>query len=192
MTMTELPTIGASSTKINLWESIDWKPLEILVNRLQMRIAKAVRERRYGKVKSLQWILTHSFAAKILAVKRITSSSGAKASGVDKVLWRTSRQKIDAIKSLYRNGYNPQPLRRIYIPKKNGKQRPLGIPTMKDRAMQALHLLSLEPVAETLADINSYGFRPKRSAADAMEQCFKLLCRKNSSKWILECDIKSC
>ena len=187
-----LPMIGASSAKFNIWESIDWASIEHLVNRLQMRIAKATREGKHHKVKALQWILTHSFSAKLLAVKRVTSNSGAKTPGIDKIIWRTSNQKFGAAKTLQRRGYKSQPLRRIYIPKSNGKQRPLGIPTMKDRAMQALYLLALEPVAETQADVNSYGFRPKRSCADAIEQCFVALGQKQGAKWILEGDIKSC
>ncbi len=192
MTTMALPMIGASSTNSETWESINWTNVEKSVNRLQMRIAKATREGRYGKVKALQWTLTHSLSAKLLAVKRVTSSSGSKTPGIDNVIWKSSPQKIKAIKTLSRRGYNPQPLRRVYIPKKNGKLRPLGIPTMRDRAMQAIYLLALEPVAETQADPNSYGFRPKRSCADAIEQCFKVLCRKRSATWILEGDIKSC
>lgn len=192
MTITASSLIGAPSAKTLLWDFINWKPIESMVNRLQMRIAKAAKEGKHGKVKALQWILTNSFYAKLLAVKRVTSNSGAKTSGVDKVIWNTALQKIEAVGLLRRRGYKPQPLRRIYIPKKNGKQRPLGIPTMMDRAMQALYLLALEPVAETQADGNSYGFRPKRSCADAIQQCFLSLCRKNSSSWVLEGDIKAC
>lgn len=192
MTTMALPMTGASSANFETWESINWTNVEKLVNRLQMRIAKATREGRYGKVQALQWTLTHSLSAKLLAIKRVTSSSGSKTPGIDNVIWKSSPQKIKAIKTLTRRGYNPQPLRRVYIPKKNGKLRPLGIPTMRDRAMQAIYLLALEPVAETQADPNSYGFRPKRSCADAIEQCFKVLCRKRCATWILEGDIKSC
>jgi len=122
--------------------------------------------------------------------RTVTQNKGNKCPGIDGVVWRTERQKMQAILSIKRHGYKALPLRRVYIPKKKG-MRPLSIPSMKDRAMQALHLLGLEPVAETIADKNSYGFRPKRSAADAIEQCHKCLCRKNSAQWIFEGDIKS-
>lgn len=149
--------IGAASASSN-WNSIKWDTAEQEVRRLQMRIAKATREGRHNKVKALQWLLTHSFYTKTLAVKRVVQNDGKRTPGVDKVIWKTPRQKAEAIETLQRRGYQSQPLRRIYIPKKNGKQRPLGIPTMKDRAMQALHAMALEPIAETKADPNSYGF----------------------------------
>jgi RNA-directed DNA polymerase len=191
MTTAVSPPLGASSASLS-WDSIDWQSRQRHVRRLQMRIAKATRERRWGKVKALQWLLTHSYSAKLLAVKRVAGNRGRRTAGVDGIIWNTSRQKLRAAQSLQRRGYCPQPLLRIYIPKKNGKQRPLGIPTMDDRAMQALYLLALEPVAETQADRNAYGFRPKRSAADAMQQCFLALSKRHSAQWILEGDIKAC
>ena len=179
---------GASLT----WNSIDWFAVEKQVRRLQMRIAKAIREGRKGKAKALQWILSHSFYAKLLAVKRVIGNKGNKTPGVDGALWNTDTKKMDAVNQIQRRGYGPSPLKRVYIAKKNGKQRPLGIPCMIDKAHQALHLLGLEPISEMQADKNAYGFRPKRSAADAIEQCFKVLSRKVSAQWILEGDIKSC
>ena len=191
MTSAEEPRIGASPPE-GRWDAIDWQTIEEQVLRLQMRIAKATREGRWGKVKSLQWLLTHSFAAKLLAVRRVTQNAGRNTAGVDGVVWKTAAQKHEAARSMRRRDYQTLPLRRVYIPKKNGRFRPLGIPAMSCRAMQALHLQALEPIAETLADPNSYGFRPKRSTADAREQCFAALCRRNSAQWIFEGDIRAC
>ncbi len=154
---------------------LDWSQSEHEVRRMQARIVKATQEGRWGKVKALQWLLTHSFRGKALAVKRVTENQGKRTAGVDGVVCSTPASKYKAIGTLRRRGYRPQPLRRVHIPKANGKLRPLGIPTMKDRAMQALYLLALGPVAETTADLNSYGFRPGRSTADAIAQCFTLL-----------------
>lgn len=186
---------GATSTQPkDVWQDLNWPELEAIVLRLQMRIAKAEREGRRGKVKALQRLLTTSFAAKCLAVKRVTSSQGKNTPGVDGKIWRSHQQKTQGVFGLKRRGYKPQPLRRIYIPKKSNPKdlRPLSIPTMKDRAMQALHLLSLEPLVEEWADPNAYGFRLKRSRHDAREQCFNALCRAKSASWILEGDIKAC
>ena len=174
------------------WDQIDWSKCEREVRRLQARIVKATRDGRHGRVKALQWMLTHSFHGKALAVRRVTENKGKRTPGVDGEIWKTSGAKYKAIGTLWRRGYQPKPLRRVHIPKANGKLRPLGIPTMKDRAMQALHLLALEPIAETTADPNSYGFRPARSTADAIGQCFLILSKENSPQWVLEGDIRGC
>jgi len=174
------------------WNDIPWATVQRQVRRLQTRIVKATQNGRHNKAKALQWLLTHSFSGKALAVKRVTENKGKNTPGVDKVTWKTPRTKTNAIASLKRRGYSSLPLRRVLIPKKNGKLRPLGIPAMKCRAMQALYLLALEPIAETTADPNSYGFRPQRSTADAGEQCFKSLAKKASAEWVLEADIQGC
>ena len=174
-------TVGAPSARMIKWTSINWRTIQNFVYRLQIRIAKAIKLGHFGKAKALQWLLTHSFYAKLLAVRRVTQNKGKNTPGVDGVVWKTPKQKMQAVYSLKRRGYKSSPLRRIYIPKKNGKLRPLGIPTKTDLAQQALHLLALEPISETLADRNSYGFRPKRSLHDAIEQCFNALAKKEFS-----------
>jgi len=174
------------------WKTIDWLHVRQEVRRLQMRIAKATQAGHHRKAQALQWVLTHSRSAKLLAVHRVTTNRGAKTPGVDKVIWRTDRQKLQAASNLKRHGYKPRPLRRHYIPKPNGKLRPLSIPTMHDRAMQALYALALAPIAETLADRYSYGFREGRRCADALEQCFTILSQRVSAQWILEGDIRAC
>ena len=182
----------ASSGPAARWDTINWPHCEREVRRLQARIVKATREGRWGRAKALQWLLTHSFCGRALAVKRVTHSQGKRTPGVDGVIWGTPAARYKAIGTLKRRGYQPQPLRRVYIPKANGKLRPLGIPTMKDRAMQALYLLALLPLAETTGDPNSYGFRPQRSTADAINQCFRILAQKTSAEWVLEGDIRGC
>ncbi|QTL40838.1 reverse transcriptase N-terminal domain-containing protein [Xenorhabdus budapestensis] len=188
MTSTEV----SASPNGTQWQSIDWKAIESHVLKLQMHMAKATREGKHGKAKTLQWILTHSRSAKLLAVKRVSQNKGSHTPGVDGIIWNTDARRMAAANQLSRKGYQAKPLRRIYIPKKNGKLRPLGIPCMIDRAQQALHLLALEPISETIADPNSEGFRPNRSTADAIAQCFKCLCQKRSARWVLEGDIKAC
>jgi len=187
-------TLDSASIYMLTWAAIlnKYQPHEH-VRRLQLRIVKAVKEKRWGKVKSLTRVLTNSFYAKLLAIQRVTSNTGAVTPGVDKKTWLTNEEKIKAVDVLNKKGYNPQPLRRIYIPKKDKtKLRPLSIPTIKDRTMQALYLLGLEPICETLGDPNSYGFRKFRSCADAIQKCFIVLCHQYDAQWVYEADIKSC
>ena len=129
---------GAPVTENLNWETIDWYKVKETVLRLQMRIAKAYRDKKYNKVKSLQWLLTHSLSAKLLAVKKITSNKGANTPGVDNIIWRTSKQRLKAAYSLKRRGYKTLPLRRVLIPKRQtGKYRPLSIPDIHTRAIQS-------------------------------------------------------
>ncbi|HZI76848.1 MAG TPA: reverse transcriptase N-terminal domain-containing protein, partial [Gemmatimonadales bacterium] len=174
------------------WHAIDWPKVYRNVRRLQARIVKAIGEGRWGKVKALVYLLTHSFSGRALAILRVISNSGARTPGVDGILWDTPESKSAAFQALRRHGYRPQPLRRAYIPESNGRRRALGIPTMTDRAMQALYLLGLDPIAETQADRHSYGFRLERCCADALDQCHKILSGPAGPDWISEGDIKAC
>ncbi|MGD9029644.1 MAG: group II intron reverse transcriptase/maturase [Anaerolineae bacterium] len=174
------------------WDSINWRQAHRNVCRLQARIVKAWKAGEKRKVRALQFILVRSLSARAIAVKRVTTNRGRNTPGVDGEIWDTPRKKAWAVEQLRPEGYRPQPLRRVPIPKKDGSRRFLGIPTMKDRAMQALYALALDPIAETQADPNSYGFRRERSPADAIERCFIVLARRTSAQWVLEGDIRAC
>lgn len=179
--MTVIKNTGAVSTPTR-WEYLDWDTIKGEVMKLQVRISKATKQKRWGKVKSLQWILTHSFYAKCLAVKRVTTNKGKYTPGVDGIALKNDKSKMATVLTITRREYSPKPLRRIYIPKPGGgnKKRPLSIPTIYDRAQQALYTLALNPVAETTADNNSYGFREKRSTADANQRIHKMMASKTS------------
>ncbi|CDX01779.1 RNA-directed DNA polymerase [Desulfitobacterium hafniense] len=190
MTPEKLPNTAVLASQ---WKSIDWSWVEAEVNRLQTRIAKATGDKKWNTVKRLHYLLTHSYYAKLLAVRKVTTNKGSKTSGVDKELWRTPASKMRAVLSLTDKSYKSKPLRRVYIEKKGKKaKRPLGIPTMYDRAMQALYALALDPVAEIMGDSRSFGFRKGRSCHDACERIFADLSHDYSPKWVLEGDIKGC
>lgn len=192
--MRSVPSMDSAASRIvHAWDQIRWSRAHECVRRLQIRIAKATREQDWRRVKALQRFLVNSFSAKVLAVKRVSENDGKKTPGVDGEIWTTPGAKWRAIQRLTSRGLRPQPLRRVYIPKRGSeKKRPLGIPAMIIRAQQALHLQALEPVAETRADPNSYGFRRNRGTRDAIEHVFVLLARNCSAPWILEGDILGC
>src|SRR5947199_1959315 len=135
---------GASFHGVTDWHDIDWASVSHNVRRLQARIVKATKEKRWGKVQALQRLLTHSFSGKALAVRRVTENQGKNTAGVDKVTWNTPQKKLNAIYSLRQRDYHPQPLRRVDIPKKDGKKRGLSIRVMNCRAMKGLYLLALQ------------------------------------------------
>ena len=176
------------------WNNIDWKIVEKHVNRLQARIAKAVKDSIWHLVKRLQHLLTHSFYAKLLAIRKVNQNRGKRTAGIDGETWSSPESKMKAALVLTDKKYVAKPLKRVYIEKYGSKKkkRPLGIPTMYDRSMQALYALALEPIAEIKGDRTSFGFRKFRSAHDACEYAFHYLCTKNSPVWVLEGDIKGC
>jgi RNA-directed DNA polymerase len=186
------PPSGATPRQATDWHAINWQQVHRNVRRLQARIVKALREGKWHKVKALVYLLTHSFSGRASAILRVTTNRGASTPGVDGLTWHTPGLKTAAFDTLRQRGYRAQPLRRVYIPKSNGQKRPLGIPTTRDRAQQALYLLGLDPIVETQADYNSFGFRLHRCCADALVQCHRLLCKRHSPQWILEGDIKAC
>ena len=175
------------------WNDIDWKTGYKCVNRLQTRITKAVKQQKWNLVKRLQYLLTHSQYAKMLAVRRVCQNKGKRTAGVDGEKWTTPEDKMNAARMLSDKKYKAKPLRRVYIEKYGKKEkRPLSIPTMYDRAMQALYALALNPVAEASADRTSFGFRIYRSTQDACSQVFVCMSKKSSAQWVLEGDIKGC
>ncbi|UUA74007.1 group II intron reverse transcriptase/maturase [Cellvibrio sp. QJXJ] len=183
---------AASSDEATGWHQIDWEKAYRSVRKTQLKIAQATKAGDWRRVFRLQRLLAHSFYGRCMAVKRVTENRGRKTPGVDGETWSTPTAKWNAVKRLsHKRGYQPRPLKRVWIPKP-GKQekRPLGIPTMLDRAMQALYLQGLEPVVESTSDPKSYGFRPDRSTTDAMVELFHLLAPSVAPVWILEGDIK--
>src|SRR3989304_7946100 len=169
------------------WDNTDWKEVEKLVNRLQIRITKAVKEGKWYLVKRLQHLLTHSYYAKLLATRNPTLNKGKRTAGIDGETWSSPETKMKAALNLTDKKYVAKPLKRVYIEKFGSKKkRPLGIPTMYDRSMQALYALALEPIAEIKGDRTSFGFRKFRSTHDACQYAFHYLCTKNSPVWVLE------
>ena len=164
------------------WTNVNWDEIEKHVNRLQTRITKAVKQGKWYLVKRLQYLLTISHYAKLLAVRRVTQNKGKKTAGIDGAKWTTPNSKMNAALKLSNEKYKATPLRRVYIPKPGTtKKRPLSIPTMYDRAMQALHALAIQPIAETTADPRSFGFRKNRSTQDACQYAFTCLSRRSSA-----------
>ncbi|MFR5876918.1 MAG: reverse transcriptase N-terminal domain-containing protein, partial [Eubacterium sp.] len=182
---------AASDTNGN-WFDIDFKSAENSVKKLQKRIYMAYSNNDIDKVNYLQHRIIHSFYAKALAIKIVTSNRGAYTPGVDNIIWTTPEEKYNAIFTLSRRGYTPKALKKVYIPKLDGSNRIISIPTIKDRAMQTLYKFALEPIAEATADSCSFGFRKGKSSRDAVVRCKNILTELPNRQYVLKTDIKSC
>jgi RNA-directed DNA polymerase len=174
-----MTTIGAKSTGASpssgaaqMWDQAIWSHIAADVKRLRLRIAKATREGRWGKVKALQRVRTRSQSRKMLAVKRVTENRGKRTPGVNGKIRSSSAARWNGMTSLQHRGYRAVPLQRVCISKSNGEKRPLGIPCMRCRTMQGLWKLTLELLAETQEDPNFHRVKPGLSTADAIEHCF--------------------
>lgn len=173
------------------WQTIPWKKIARNVYKLQNRIYRASQRGDVNTVRKLQRLLLKSRSTKLLAVRRVTQDNqGKKTAGVDGIKAIPPQQRLALVENLSLN-QKAKPVRRVWIPKPSSdEQRPLGIPTIYERACQTLVKMVLEPEWEAKFEPNSYGFRPGRGCWDAIDAIFKSLNQK--AKWVLDADIAKC
>jgi RNA-directed DNA polymerase len=177
------------------WHNVNWRKAQRIVKNLRQRIFLATRDGNWKKVRSLQRLILRSYSNVLLAVRRTTQENkGKDTAGVDKVVVKTPELRGKLIDDLAKNSrdWQPKPVRRVYIPKSNGKQRPLGIPTIRDRCWQAIVKNALEPCWEAQFEGCSYGFRPGRCPHDAIEKIYRIARPNKTKKWVIDADIKGC
>jgi len=177
-----------------VWYLVDWREANRIVTNLRQRIFRAARANDPRKVRSLQKLMLRSRSNLLMSVRRVTQvNAGRNTPGVDKVLVKTPAARGELVDRLATfQPWRAKPVRRVYIPKKSdsSKRRPLGIPTMIDRSLQAMVKNALEPAWEARFEGSSYGFRPGRNAHDAIEKIYRLSCPNKRKKWVVDADIQ--
>jgi RNA-directed DNA polymerase len=185
-------TASAEGDPATAWDTIDWRKADRIVRNLRHRIFRASRANDLRKVRSLQKLMLRCYSNILMSVRRVTQvNAGKNTPGVDKVLVKTPAARgrlVDLLATF--QPWRASPVRRVFIPKANGKQRPLGIPTVLDRCIQAMVKSALEPEWEARFEGSSYGFRPGRSCQDAIQRIYSISCPHKRKKWVVDADIK--
>jgi RNA-directed DNA polymerase len=187
-------TVVNVTERTTTWNSVNWKNANKVVKRLRQRIFKATKDGNLKRVGSLQKLLMRSFSNIVLSVRRVTQlNSGKKTAGVDKLLVLTPGARGTLVDILTKCiPWKPLPVKRMYIRKSNGKQRPLGIPCIIDRCIQAIVKNALEPYWEAIFERTSYGFRPGRCVHDAIERVHSMAKANSTKQWVVDADIEGC
>lgn len=174
------------------WNAVDWRQVNQCVRNLRQRIFRASRENDHRKVRSLQKLMLRSRANALKSVRQVTQENKGKLTpGVDRIVVKTVQERAELVdKLMSHQPWRASPVRRVYIPKASGKLRPLGVPTVLDRAMQAMVKNALEPYWEARFEPCSYGFRPGRGCHDAIGRVYNVATPIRRRKWVLDADIE--